>query len=189
MLLPLAFAEGEGLPWVDLWAALASALSGSSVSNEDMFARVRDHAAAFVVESLEQDRSVYTQLYHERFAEHLRGLIPDAVAVQQRIVGALRSRVPDLASASRPDWTRAHPYVLTHLAAHALKAGMLAELVRMECSLGFQTLCAPFKRFRCRPMSRRGGFVPATRLPLTGCAMSRPMSVVLPADDGAAAGR
>ena len=127
VLLPLAFAEGEGLPWVDLWAATATALSGSDVSNNDV-ALVREHAAAFIVEAVEQERSVY-RLYHERLAEHLRGSVANAKEAQQRIVGALRSLVPDSLYARRPDWTRAHPYVLMHLATHALKAGMLDELV------------------------------------------------------------
>jgi Caspase domain/WD domain, G-beta repeat len=127
VLLPLAFAEGEGLPWVDLWAATATALSGSDVSNADI-ALVREHAAAFIVEAVEQDRSVY-RLYHERLAEHLRDSVANAREAQQRIVGALRSLVPDSLYARKPDWTRARPYVLMHLATHALKAGMLDELV------------------------------------------------------------
>ena len=127
VLLPLAFAEGEGLPWVDLWAATATALSGSDISDADV-ALVRQHAAAFIVEALEQDRSVY-RLYHESLAEQFRGSVTDAKQTQQRIVAALRSLVPISPGAGRPDWSRAHPYLLAHLAAHALKAGTLGELV------------------------------------------------------------
>ena len=126
VLLPLAFAEGEGLPWVDLWAALATALSDSSISNADV-ALVRNHAAAFIVEAIEHDRSVY-RLYHERLAEHLRSTVDDSTDAQRRLVGALRSRVPDFPDATGPDWMRAHPYVLMHLAAHAVKAGTLGKL-------------------------------------------------------------
>ena len=125
VLLPLAFAEGEGLPWTNLWAAIASALSGSTVSDADINL-VREHAAAFVVEAAEQDRSVY-RLYHERLAEWLRSSIADAKQAQQRIVTTLRARVPKLPNTNKPDWSRAHPYLLTHLAAHALKADTIGE--------------------------------------------------------------
>jgi WD40 repeat protein len=127
VLLPLAFAEGEGLPWVDLWCATASALSSSNISDAEV-ALVCEHVAPFIVEAVEQDRSVY-RLYHESLAELLRGSVVDARGAQQRIVETLRARVPDSPDARRPDWTRAHPYVLMHLAAHALKAGTLGELV------------------------------------------------------------
>ena len=125
VLLPLAFAEGEGLPWVDLWAAVATAVSGSPVDDGDI-TLVRKHAAAFIVEALEEDRSVY-RLYHETVAEQLRRSV-DAGQAQRRIVEALRSRVPVGPASQEPDWTRAHPYVLTHLASHAFKAGVLGEL-------------------------------------------------------------
>ena len=138
VLLPLAFAEGEGLPWVDLWAAAASALSGSQVSDTDV-ALSRTHAAAFVVEALEQNRSVY-RLYHERLAEHLRASIVDEIQAQRRISEALRSQVADLSNAKGKDWTHAHPYVLRHLAAHALKGGTLGELITDGNFLG---ACCP----------------------------------------------
>ena len=125
VLLPLAFSEGEGLPWFGVWAAVATAISDLTVHDADI-ALVCEHAAAFIVEALENDRAVY-RLYHERVAEHLRGSV-DPEQVQRRIVEALRSRVPRLTDGQEPNWTRAHPYVLTHLASHALKAGALADL-------------------------------------------------------------
>ena len=90
VLLPLAFAEGEGLPWFNIWDAVAMAISGLPVNDKDI-SLVREHAAAFIVEALENDRSVY-RLYHERVAEHLRESI-DARQAQRRIVEALRSEV------------------------------------------------------------------------------------------------
>ena len=116
----------KGLPWVGLWAPMAAALSGSDISDKDV-ALVRKHAAPFIVEAVEQDRSVY-RLYHERLAEHLRGTVADEKIAQWRIAQVLRSRVPYSPNPGK-DWTRAHPYVLSHLAAHALKAGTLGELV------------------------------------------------------------
>ncbi|KVC74847.1 caspase family protein [Burkholderia ubonensis] len=127
VLLPLAYAEGEGLPWADLWAVVATALSDLDVSDADI-RLVREHAAAFIVEAAEQERSVY-RLYHERLAEHLRSSVADLKDAHFRIFKALLSRVPKLKNTTEPDWTRAHPYLLTHLAAHALAAGTIDELV------------------------------------------------------------
>jgi WD40 repeat protein len=127
VLLPLAFAEGEGLPWVDVWASAASALSDLNISDFDV-ALIRKHAAPFIVEAVEQDRSVY-RLYHERIAELLRDSV-SAQRAQQDLTIALASRVPGRLAAGRPDWTRAHPYILRHLAAHALKGGKLEDLAR-----------------------------------------------------------
>ena len=124
--LPLAFAEGEGLPWVDLWATVATAISDSPVLDADI-ALVRQHAAPFIVEAVEKDRSVY-RVYHEKIAELLRASV-DAGKAQQRIVKALRTRVPVELSAQELDWPRAHPYILTHFSNHALKAGLVGDLV------------------------------------------------------------
>jgi WD40 repeat protein len=126
VLLPLAFAEGEGLPWVDFWATVAIRISGMSVSDVDI-ALVRQHAGAFIIEANESDRSVY-RLYHERIAEYLRHTV-DVAQAQGHIVKALRARVPISFAAQGPDWPRAHPYILAHLASHALQAGMISDLV------------------------------------------------------------
>jgi WD40 repeat protein len=126
VLLPLAFAAGEGLPWADLWAAVATGVSGLLVRDADI-ALVREHAAAFIVEAMESDRSVY-RLYHERIAESLRASV-DTGRTQLRIVKALYARVPRVSPTQDPDWTRAHPYMLAHLATHALLADVIGELV------------------------------------------------------------
>lgn len=68
VLLPLAFAE-EGLPWERIWSAMATALHGSAISDAQIKA-VRQKAAAYIVEALEQGGSVY-RLFHERAAEVL----------------------------------------------------------------------------------------------------------------------
>jgi hypothetical protein len=97
VLLPLGFAEGEWLPWVDLWAATASALSGSAVSDADV-ALVRKRAAAFIVEAVEQDRSVY-RLYHERLAELIRAsaTTPPTIAPRGKPVAMLATTAPSRA--------------------------------------------------------------------------------------------
>lgn len=119
---PLAYAEGRGLPWDDLWAPLASALSDRPCTDSDI-EWLLDHAAPYVIEDLEDDRSVY-RLYHQALADHLRSSNASrAKTLQQRIVDALVAR------ATR-GWLEAHPYIRRHLASHAAGAGTLERLLR-----------------------------------------------------------
>lgn len=118
---PLAYAEGRGLPWDDLWAPLASALSDRFCTDSDI-EWLLDHAAPFVIEDLEDDRSVY-RLYHQALADHLRSSNASrAQTLQQRIVDTLSAR------ATR-GWLEAHPYIRRHLASHAAAAGTLDQLL------------------------------------------------------------
>jgi WD40 repeat protein len=130
VLLPLAFAEGEGLPWERIWAAVATALYGSAISDAQIKA-VRQKAAAYIVEALEQGGSVY-RLFHERAAEVLteQYLRPpkEGKIAQGAIVDALVPLVPPLPNQEGRDWLQAPPYLLSHLAAHAAKAHRLQEL-------------------------------------------------------------
>ncbi|MET9459956.1 hypothetical protein ABZY05_33540 [Streptomyces canus] len=56
LLRPLAYAEGQGLPWEDIWAPLASAVSGHTYTDEDLL-WLRHHAGSYVVEATENGRS------------------------------------------------------------------------------------------------------------------------------------
>jgi WD40 repeat protein len=126
LLLPLAYAEGTGLPWEDIWAPLASAFSDRSYSNDDLDWLVAQ-AGFYVVEALDGERSVY-RLYHEALAEHL-WTGRDTAETRRRIARFLADRAPRLPGGSQPDWTQAHPYVRQHLAAHAAAAGELDDLL------------------------------------------------------------
>ncbi|MEU9285625.1 caspase family protein [Streptomyces sp. NPDC048275] len=129
LLVPLAFAEGQGLPRGSLWSRLVTAISGVSCTQEDID-WLLSKASAYVAEVVEDDRSVY-RLYHQALAEHLRadpGLF--ARDTQRRIVDALRGAVSSASSSAGPDWFAAHSYVRAHLATHAAAAGVLSELVR-----------------------------------------------------------
>ncbi|MER6361280.1 WD40 repeat domain-containing protein [Kitasatospora sp. NPDC001527] len=123
LLRPLAYAQGQGLPWEDVWAPLASTVSGRRYTDEDLL-WLRREAGSYVVEATEYGRSAY-RLYHEAMAEHLRdGTAPEAVhAAYARV---LTARVPYRTDGTR-DWSRAHPYALHHLAHHAARAGLLDE--------------------------------------------------------------
>ncbi|MCL8010265.1 AAA family ATPase [Streptomyces sp. AS02] len=125
LLRPLAYAEGQGLPWEDIWAPLASEVSGRRYTNEDLHQLRRD-AGAYVVEAVEDGRSVY-RLYHEAMAEYLR-LGRDAGEAHRAFTVGLRRTVPYRIDGAL-DWGRAHPYALRHLAVHAAHAGLLDGLV------------------------------------------------------------
>ncbi|MFE7166002.1 caspase family protein [Streptomyces sp. NPDC057616] len=125
LLRPLAYAQGQGLPWEDVWAPLASALSARRYTNDDLL-QLRRNAGAYVVEASEDGRSVY-RLYHEAMAEYLRQR-QDPGAAHQAFTTTLRRTLPYLVDGTR-DWGRAHPYALRHLATHAAAAGMLDLLL------------------------------------------------------------
>ncbi|WP_374202102.1 hypothetical protein [Streptomyces sp. AC550_RSS872] len=125
LLRPLAFAEGQGLPWEDLWAPLASALSGRTYTDDDIM-WLRHAAGAYVVEATESGHSAY-RLYHEALAEHLRADV-DATEAHARITRALVARVPRALDGGR-DWSRAHPYTRRYLAAHAVRGEVLDVVV------------------------------------------------------------
>ncbi len=124
LLTPLAYAEGQGLPWDNLWAPLASVLAGVRCSDEDIN-WLLGHAGAYIVEVRVGDRSVF-RLYHETLAEFLRDSRRDTEA-HRRITTTLLDQVPE--SGARRSWTNAHPYIRSHVASHAAIAGTLDELL------------------------------------------------------------
>nr|BAJ19080.1 putative WD repeat-containing protein [Streptomyces sp. SANK 62799] len=124
LLAPLAYAEGQGLPWDNLWAALASVLAGVRCSDEDIN-WLLGNAGAYIVEVHTGDRSVF-RLYHETLAEFLRDSRRDTEA-HRRIAMTLLDQVPK--SGGRRAWAGAHLYIRSHLASHAAIAGTLDELL------------------------------------------------------------
>ncbi|MFI8216640.1 caspase family protein [Streptomyces sp. NPDC085932] len=125
LLRPLAYAEGQGLPWEDIWAPLASEIAGRPYTNDDLY-RLRREAGAYVVEAAEDGRSVY-RLYHESMAEYLRQG-QDVARVQRAFTEVLRRAVPYAVDGGR-DWARSHPYALRHLVTHAAAAGLVDALL------------------------------------------------------------
>lgn len=125
LLRPLAYAQGQGLPWEDIWAPLASEISGRTYSDRDLL-WLRHNAGSYVVEAVDNGRSAY-RLYHQAMAEHLHEDI-DAKNVHAAYLHVLLDRVPYRAEVGR-DWSRAHPYTLAHLAYHATQAGLLDQIL------------------------------------------------------------
>ncbi|MFK0264310.1 caspase family protein [Streptomyces angustmyceticus] len=136
LLRALAYAEGQGLPWEDIWGPLASRISGRAYGNDDQL-WLKRNAGSYVVEATEDGRSVY-RLYHIALAEHLRRGHDDE-AVQKAFVDVLLGGVPR-SIAGRRDWSRAHPYTLRHLAIHAMHVGRVDELLD-DCE--YLALAAP----------------------------------------------
>ena len=129
LLRPLAYGEGEGLPWDYLWAPIAGALAGGDTgfTNEDI-EQLQEDAGAYIVRSSESGGSVY-RLYHQALAEHLRP--PEREQEnQRRITETLIGLTPDQPGRRTKDWRagHAHAYVRTHLASHAAAAGMIDVL-------------------------------------------------------------
>jgi hypothetical protein len=148
LLLPLALAEGAGLPSATVWPAVASELTGVPVTADDIRWVMRV-AGAHIVEELDADgRSVY-RLYHESFADELRAdAAPGALTAVTRV---LLSLVPTDVAAGRRDWSGADPYVLAHLATHAAGCGLLDDLV---CDPGFLVHAEPTALQRGLPIVR-----------------------------------
>ncbi|MBB4711673.1 WD40 repeat protein [Streptomyces luteogriseus] len=126
LLRPLAYAQGEGLPWSTVWAPLAEALSGTACTNDDLD-WLFENAGSYITESDHGTGSVY-RLYHETMAEYLR--VPSRAAEHHRAVATgLAGLVPADPINGERDWATAHPYILTHLASHAAAGGDLDRLV------------------------------------------------------------
>ena len=126
LLLPLAYAQGNGLPWENIWPRVVEALSpGCGYGNHDL-TWLRRAAGSYAIEGLANGRSAY-RLYHQALTEHLLDG-RDQQADQQAITDALIALVPPRAGGAR-DWAAAHSYTRTHLATHAARAGRLDELL------------------------------------------------------------
>ncbi|GAA1011546.1 hypothetical protein Aple_012090 [Acrocarpospora pleiomorpha] len=125
MLVPLAFAEGQGLPRGQIWTLLATRLSGFECSEADV-AETLTAASAYVAEVVDGGRSVY-RLYHQSLAEHLRVSTGRQREIQAMIVEGLVEAIPIVAG--RRDWFAAHPYIRGHLPTHAAAAELLDGLI------------------------------------------------------------
>ncbi|MGC4985956.1 caspase family protein [Streptomyces sp. DT193] len=124
ILAPLAHAEGQGLPWENLWAALASRVGDVHYTDEDVL-RFRQRAGSYVIEDTLEGRSVY-RLYHQALAEHVREMRPVTEQTHAAFSEVLQASAPRRADGG-PDWQRAHPYVRRHFATHAARGRVLGE--------------------------------------------------------------
>jgi len=126
LLLPLALAEGSGLPWGHLWAAVAAAITRVDYSNADI-STLMQIAGSLIVESTIEGLSVY-RLYHQALADTLLNGA-DLPGLHRKVYETLYDVVPLHFDGSGRNWQLAGPYSLNYLSTHAGKAGMLSGLV------------------------------------------------------------
>ncbi|GAB1691581.1 hypothetical protein [Krasilnikovia sp. M28-CT-15] len=126
LLRPLAYAQGAGLPWEDIWPALAEALHPGARFGHDDLQWLCDAAGGYIVEELSGDQSVY-RLRHAALAGCLRAG-RDETADEQAIATALRAAVPRTPD-GRADWAAAQPYARAHLITHAAAARDVDDLL------------------------------------------------------------
>jgi hypothetical protein len=125
LLLPLAYAQGTGLPWESIWPTLARAPTGKPYTNADLDWLITQ-AGYYITESTLGVHSVY-RLYHESLAEHLRQH-RDTETDHATIVDALTNQVPRLADGTT-DWANTHPYTKASIATHAAGTDRLDHLL------------------------------------------------------------
>ncbi|MFE4636372.1 caspase family protein [Streptomyces sp. NPDC056773] len=124
LLLPLAYAQGAGLP-PELWAPLAEALTDGPCTDEDVRALLA-RPDGLVTEDRDQGGTVY-RFFHQTFAEHLRSAGQDRER-HRRMALALIRCVPVTPSGER-DWGAASPYIREHLVTHAAAGRVLDDLL------------------------------------------------------------
>lgn len=128
LLVPLAFAEGPGLPSGPLWATLAGALGTAAYTEQDVRWLLDATPAADLLQRVDLGAGDFRyRLFHEALAEHLRTRTAEP-APHETLTRALLAALGRTA-AGEPDWRAAHPYVRAQLATHAARCGRLDELV------------------------------------------------------------
>jgi hypothetical protein len=138
LLTPLAFSEGEGLPRGNIWTSLANSIFGKSYTDKTDLTNLFDHAAAYVVESSENGRSVY-RLYHEAFADYLRKKAP--VNTYDLVSKTLLLMVPNLPGRVDKYWEIADPHIRAHLPSYLSKAGLGKKLDKLVLDVSY-SICA-----------------------------------------------
>jgi WD40 repeat protein len=126
LLLPLAYAQGGGMPWENVWPRLADDLSpGHNYGNEELM-WLRRAAGSYAVEGVVGGRSVY-RLYHQALADYLvqgRKQRDDQQTIARALIGLVQP-----GRGGSPAWADAHPYIRAHLATHAAGGGCLDPLL------------------------------------------------------------
>jgi WD40 repeat protein len=122
LLRALAWGEGKGLTR-RVWPLVANVIAGAGRPyDDDDVAWVLGHAGWHIIEAGEDGQTVY-RLSHQALTDHYHDKV-DEKATQCGIVSALRQGIKSA------NWLNCDKYLWRHLAAHALKAGTLGELVK-----------------------------------------------------------
>ncbi|MFJ4013830.1 AAA family ATPase, partial [Streptomyces sp. NPDC090026] len=135
-----AFAQGAGIPWADVWPAVAEAVAGLPVPDADraIAALLGGRLAGYLTRDTEDGRAVHRPA-HARLAEVLREaphlLAGAAGAEEQPLTGGtdeaavhrrIAARLAELGTAGAGGLAP-HPYVRRHLVRHAALGGALDD--------------------------------------------------------------
>ncbi|MFC7243037.1 caspase family protein [Catellatospora aurea] len=128
LLRPLAYAQGDGLPWENIWLAIANSLAPGVRYQPSDLVWLRRNAASYVVTvGGPADRQLY-RLSHQALADSLQSE-RDRVSDERVIVDVLVAAVPSRSDGQR-DWANADAYIRMHLAGHAVRAGSIDSLAQ-----------------------------------------------------------
>ncbi len=130
LLLPLAWAEGDGLADRLAWARLATELGTGSYIEQDITWLLRDTNAVDLLQRIERDDGTWYRLFHAALSEHLRALSEaerPGADIQRRFAAVLIDLVPR--DEQGLNWLNADNYTKAYLATHAAAGGALDGLV------------------------------------------------------------
>lgn len=127
-----AFALGGGIPWADIWPAVASAVRDRQVGDDTVAYVVSGRLSGYLVRDVEDGRVVHRPV-HESLAEVLRqapyrldeslrdddSIMP--FGVHRSIATALAGLLP-----ASPD-VAPHPYLRRHLVGHAMRGAVVDD--------------------------------------------------------------
>lgn len=131
LLIPLAYAQGKGLPQKRMWATLASKISGRPYQNNDI-RELKEKAGYYIIQDTQHGEAVY-RLFHQSFAEYFKELT-HGEEIDRLIVDALIEMTTP-SGMTKPAWDQIHePYILNNLPLHAAREQRLDDLVE---DLGF----------------------------------------------------
>lgn len=105
-----------------------------------------DTAADYLVEQATSESGPVYRLYHQALAEYLQSAkVDEEPARLRRLFAALVGEVHRHPDRADRDWSTANPYLTRHLAAHAVDAGLLDDLLEDP---GFMLAADPARLLR-----------------------------------------
>ena len=125
LLTALAFAEAPGLP-PELWQLAVRTLAGTHVTTEQLTRFARGSAANFLVESASESATAAFRLFHQALSDALSAERTRSVPPVED-EGALTAAFTGYGA--RLGWDRVPAYLFRSLPGHALRAGLIDELL------------------------------------------------------------
>jgi len=130
LLLPLAWAEGDGLTGRRAWARLATELGTGSYAEQDVTWLLRDTSAVDLLQRIERNGEARYRLFHAALSEHLRAVSEaehPRAEIQRGFAAGLIDLVPP--DGQGRNWLDADSYTRAYLATHAAAGGILDDLI------------------------------------------------------------